>query len=124
MVPPCVRTVRTLQNLSRKARNQPTLERVSFRNCRDGYSDSLSARPGSGLWRFRLLRCDPKGLDLQTLVRIESLLAVQTLYELSCGLANRSSDAAGIDSYRPALGANIAVFVFQSDVIRIQSDLP
>jgi hypothetical protein len=57
----------------------------------------------------------------QTLVRIESLLAIQTPHKVSRSLANRSSDAAGINFYRPALGANITVFIFQGDVVCVQS---
>jgi hypothetical protein len=55
---------------------------------------------------------------------MESLLAIQTLQKVSRSPANRSSDAAGIDFYRPALGANITVFVFQRGVVRIPSNLP
>ena len=60
----------------------------------------------------------------QTLVGIESLLAIQSFHKLPRSLANGSSDAAGIDFYRPALGTNIPVFVFQCDAVRVQSDLP
>jgi hypothetical protein len=67
---------------------------------------------------------DANCLDAQTLIHVEALLAVQTLHKFSRSLANRSSDAAGIDFYRPALGANITVFVFQCDVVRVQCDLP
>jgi hypothetical protein len=35
-------------------------------------------------------------------VQVEVLLAIQTRYEFSRSLANRSSHAAGIDLYRPA----------------------
>jgi hypothetical protein len=34
---------------------------------------------------------------LETLVRVEALLAIQVLHKVSRSLSNRSSDAAGID---------------------------
>jgi hypothetical protein len=79
---------------------------------------------GSGCCDFFFVGGDPKSLDLQPFIHVEALLAVQPLHEISRGLANRSSDAAGIDFYRSDLGANLAIFVFQCDVVRVQSDLP
>ena len=84
----------------------------------------LGACLGGRLWRFCLIRCDSKGLDLQPFVHVEALLAIETLHKVSRSLTNRSSDAAGIDFYRPALGICLAIFVSQCDVVGVQSDLP
>lgn len=84
----------------------------------------LGARLGGSLWYFGLIRGDSNSFDLQPFVHIEALLAIQTLYEFSRGLANCSSDAAGIDFYCPALGAKRTVFIFQCDIVRVQGDLP
>ena len=78
----------------------------------DSRARTLCTRLGCGLRRFRLVGGDPNCLNLQPLVRVESLLTIQALHKFSRGLANRSSDAAGIDFYRPALGASLAVFIF------------
>jgi hypothetical protein len=67
-------------------------------------NDPLRASGCRGSCRdFFFVGGDTNRLDAQTLVRIESLLAIQTLYKFSGSLANRSSDAAGFDLYRPAL---------------------
>jgi len=84
----------------------------------------LATSRGGGYCDFFFVGGDPKSLDLQPLIHVEALLAIQTLHKFSRGLADCSSDAAGIDFYRSALGANFAVFVFQRDVVRVQSDLP
>ena len=88
------------------------------------YEPLLAPGRGGGCRDFFHVGGDTDGLDAQALVRIESLLAIQTLHKVSGSFANRSSDAAGIDFYRPALGPNITVFIFQCDVVRFQSDLP
>jgi hypothetical protein len=87
------------------------------------YVPLLAPGCSGGCRYFFFVGGDPKSLDLQPLIHVEALLAVQTLHKLACSLANRSSDAAGIDLYRPALGVCLAIFVPQCDAISIQPDL-
>ena len=79
---------------------------------------------GGGCRDFLFAGGDPKSLDLQPFIHVEALLAIQTLDELACHFADGTRDGASIDFYRPALGAERAVFIFQCDVVRVQNDLP
>src|ERR1700719_4314125 len=81
------------------------------------------ARLGAGLGCALPLRWlvggDAKGFDLEALIHVEALLAVQALDEL----AGRFSDGAGyarcVHLDRAAFRADFAVFVFQSDVVGV-----
>jgi hypothetical protein len=100
-------------NRANIGRDAPVFTAVPFCRRQVGLHDCLLASAcGCGCRNSFLLSGDTNCLDAQTLVRIESLLAIQTLHKFSCSLADRSSDGAGIDSYRPALGADLTVFIF------------
>src|SRR6202035_6032151 len=73
--------------------------------------------------RFSLVSSDSNGLDFQSLVHIETLLAIQTLHEFASGLPDRSTDTGRIDLDRAAFRTCFTVFIFQSDVVSIQNDL-
>src|ERR1700759_4035857 len=59
------------------------------------------------------------GFDLETLVHVEALFAVEALHEFARGFADSAGDARGIDLDGAAVGALLTVFVAECDVVSI-----
>src|SRR5438874_6421002 len=80
-------------------------------------------RAGVGCLLRRLLACHPESFNLQSLIHVKALFAVQTLYELSSSFSNGSGNAGGIDFDRAPLGASTTVFIIQRNAVRIHGSL-
>src|ERR1700689_4750887 len=109
-----------------------------FRSRHAGNGDARSgvgARSGlvffRRLVRFRrafgfagFVSCDAEGFDLQPLVHVEALFAVEALDEFARGFADGAGDAGGVDLDGAAFGAGFAVFVAECDVVGVHSLAP
>src|SRR5882724_7389291 len=66
---------------------------------------------------------DAKSFDLQALIHVEALLAVQALDEFARGFSDGAGNAGSVYLDRAAFGADFTVFVFQSDVVGVHGCL-
>src|SRR6266478_9623939 len=70
-------------------------------------------------WRLGLVRRDAHRFNLEALVHVESLFAIETFHKLARSLSNRARNTRRIDLDGAAFGTSFAIFIAQCNVIRI-----